>query len=338
MLIVMTGWRFSVTPQGFIPSQDQDLLLNVLQLPPGSSLERTTQISKEVQAAAATVAEVDHSLTFAGFDGATFSNASNTALIPVHLKPQSERKATIDEVADKLRKAFSNITGANVLVISPPPVRSIGTAGGFKMELEDRTGLGYAALEQAAQDVIAEANKNPALQRVFTTYNTGTPRLHVSIDREKAEQLRVPVDRVFSTLGSYLGSTYINDFNYLGRTWQVIAQADTSYRQSAADILQLRTRSESGKMVPLGAIADVQKQSGPYRVVRYNMFPAAEIQGEAAPGFSSGQALQAMEEIAARVLPKGMGVEWSELSYSRNRREIPAFTSLGWPCCSSSCF
>jgi HAE1 family hydrophobic/amphiphilic exporter-1 len=160
------------------------MLINVLQLPPGSSLERTTEIAKQVQAAAATVPEVDHTLTFAGFDGATYSNASNTALIPAHLKRQSERKATIEEVADKLRKAFSGITGANVLVITPPPVRSIGTAGGFKMQVEDRTGLGYAALEQAAQDVIAEANRHPALQRVFTTYNTGTPRLHVSIVRD----------------------------------------------------------------------------------------------------------------------------------------------------------
>jgi HAE1 family hydrophobic/amphiphilic exporter-1 len=319
LLILMTGWRFHVTPQGFIPSQDQDMLLNVLQLPPGSSLQRTTQIAKQVQAAAATVPEVDHSLTFAGFDGATYSNASNTALIPVHLKPQAKRKATIEEVANKLRKAFSNITGANVLVISPPPVRSIGLASGFKMEVEDRTGLGYAALEKAAQDVVAEANKNPALARVFTTYNTGTPRLHVSIDREKAQQLGVPVDRVFSTLGTYLGSTYINDFNYLGRTWQVIAQADTSYRQSTADILQLRARSDSGKMVPLGAIADVQQQSGPYRVVRYNLFPSAEIQGEPAAGYSSGQALKAMEEISARVLPKGMGIEWTDLAYQQKQ-------------------
>ncbi|WP_019831915.1 efflux RND transporter permease subunit [Sphingomonas sp. PR090111-T3T-6A] len=319
LLIFTTGWRFYVTPQGFIPSQDQDLLINVLQLPPGSSLQRTTEISKQVQAAARTVPEVDHALTFAGFDGATYTSASNTALIATHLKPQSKRSATIDEVADKLRKAYSGITGANVLVISPPPVRSIGLASGFKMELEDRTGLGYTALEKAAQDVIAEANKDPALRRVFTTYNTGTPRLHVSIDREKAEQLGVPVDRVFSTLSTYLGSAYINDFNYLGRTWQVVAQADTSYRQSAADILQLRARSESGKMVPLGAIADVQKQSGPYRVVRYNLFPSAEIQGEAAPGYSSGQALEAMERISARVLPKGMGIEWTDLSFQQKQ-------------------
>ncbi len=319
LLIFTTGWRFYVTPQGFIPSQDQNLLLAVLQLPPGSSLERTTQISKEVQRAVATVPEAHHSLTFAGFDGATYTSASNTALIAVHLKSQGDRSANADEVADKLRKAFSSITGANVLVIAPPPVRSIGLASGFKMELEDRTGLGYAALEKAAQDVIAEANKDPALRRVFTTYNTATPRLHVKIDREKAEQLGVPVDRVFSTLSTYLGSAYVNDFNYLGRTWQVVAQADTSYRQSAADILQLRARSDTGKMVPLAAIAEVDKQSGPYRVVRYNLFPSAEIQGEAAPGYSSGQAIKAMEEISARVLPKGMGIEWTDLSYQQTQ-------------------
>jgi hydrophobe/amphiphile efflux-1 (HAE1) family protein len=318
-LILMTGWRFYVTPQGFIPSQDQDALFNAVVLPPGSSLQRATQIAKQVAAAAATIPEVDHTLTFAGFDGATYSNASNTALVFSVLKPQADRKATVDEVADKLRKAYSVITGAKVLVIAPAPVRSIGTTGGFKMELEDRTGLGYAALEKAAQDVVAEANRNPALKGVFTAFNTRTPRLHLSIDREKAEQLGVPVDRVFSTLGTYLGSTYINDFNYLGRTWQVIAQADSSYRQSAADIVQLRARSANGKMVPLGAIADVQKQSGPYRVVRYNLFPSAEIQGDVALGYSSGQALQAMEEIAARVLPKGMGIEWTELSFQQKQ-------------------
>jgi HAE1 family hydrophobic/amphiphilic exporter-1 len=319
VLIALTGWRFSVTPQGFIPAQDQDMLLNVLQLPPGSSLERTTQIARQVQAAVKTVPEVTHSLTFAGFDGATYSNASNSALIPVFLTPQAKRKATADQVADKLRRAFSTITGANVLVIAPPPVRSIGTAGGFKMEIEDRTGLGYAALEQATQAVIAEANKDPVLQHVFTTYNTGTPRLHVSIDREKAQQLGVPVDRAFSALGTYLGSTYVNDFSYLGRTWEVVAQADTSYRQSPADIAQLRVRSESGKMVPLGAFADVREQSGPYRVVRYNLFTSAEVQGDVAPGYSSGQALKAMEDIAARVLPKGMGIEWTDLSYQQKQ-------------------
>ncbi|PXA87164.1 hydrophobe/amphiphile efflux-1 family RND transporter [Nostoc sp. 3335mG] len=319
VLILTTGWRFYVTPQGFIPSQDQDLLLNAVQLPPGSSLQRTTEIARQIAAAAATVPEVDHTLTFAGFDGATFTNASNTALVPVFLKPQAKRAATIDEVADKLRKAYSGITGATVFVFSPPPVRSIGTGGGFKMELEDRAGLGYVALEKAAQDVVAEANKNPALKGVFTAYNTGTPRLHVSVDREKAEQLGVPVDRIFSTLSTYLGSTYINDFNYLGRTWQVVAQADTSYRQSAADILQLRARSESGKMVPLGALASVEKQSGPYRVVRFNLFPSAEIQGDVAPGYSSGQALKAMEEISARVLPKGMGIEWTELAFQQKQ-------------------
>jgi hydrophobe/amphiphile efflux-1 (HAE1) family protein len=319
LLIVATGWRFYVTPQGFIPAQDQDMLISAVQLPPGSSLQRTTQIAQLVAAAAATVPETHHTLTFAGFDGATYSNASNAALVPVFLKPQGEREATIDEVADKLRQAYSTVTGAKVFVISLPPVRSIGTTGGFKMELEDRTGLGYAALEKAAQDLIAEANKHPALKGVFTAYNTGTPRLHVAVDREKAEQLGVPVDNVFSTLNTYLGSQYINDFNYLGRTWQVIAQADTSYRQSEADIVQLRARSETGKMVPLGAITQVEKQSGPYRVVRFNLFPSAEIQGDVAPGYSSGQALKAMEEISARVLPKGMGVEWTELSYQQQQ-------------------
>jgi HAE1 family hydrophobic/amphiphilic exporter-1 len=154
---------------------------------------------------------------------------------------------------------------------------------------------------------------------VFTAYNTGTPRLHVAIDREKAEQLGVPVDNVFSTLNAYLGSAYVNDFSYLGRTWQVIAQADTSYRQSAADIVQLRARSETGRMVPLGSVAEVDKQSGPYRVVRYNLYPSAEIQGDVAPGYSSGQALKAMEDISARVLPKGIGIEWTELSYQQQQ-------------------
>jgi len=319
VLILATGWRFYVTPLGFIPAQDQNMLLNAVQLPPGSSLQRTTQIAQQVSAASFTVPEIDHTLTFAGFDGATFTNASNAALVPVFMKPRGERDAGADEIAGKLRKVFSGITGANVFVISPPPVRSIGTTGGFKMELEDRAGFGYAALEKAAQDVVTEANKNPALAGVFTAYNTGTPRLHVSIDREKAQQLGVPVDHIFSTLSTYLGSEYINDFNYLGRTWQVIAQADTSYRQSAADIVQLRTRSVDGKMVPLGAVADVQKQSGPYRVVRYNLFPSAEIQGDVSPGYSSGEALRAMEEISRRVLPKGMGIEWTELSYQQTQ-------------------
>jgi hydrophobe/amphiphile efflux-1 (HAE1) family protein len=318
-LILVTVWRFHATPTGFIPAQDQDLLISAVQLPPGSSLSRTTETAREVIKLASKVPETKYAVAFSGFDGATFSNAPNTALVFVIMKPQRERKATADQVADKLRRAYAAIDTGRVFVIAPPPVRSIGTAGGFKMEIEDRNGAGYKELSKAAFDLMAAANKEPDIKGAFTTFNVNTPRLYADIDRERAEQLGVPVQNIFSTLGTYLGSTYINDFNYLGRTWRVTAQADAQFRQQTADVERLRARSANGEMVPLRAILTMRNTAGPYRVVRYNLYPSAELQGDTAPGYSSGQSLKTMETLAQRVLPKGMSIEWTDLAFQQRQ-------------------
>jgi hydrophobe/amphiphile efflux-1 (HAE1) family protein len=319
ILILLAGWRFTATPTGFIPAQDQGYLIAVVQLPPGSSLERTDEIIKQTQTVALKNKSVAQTIAFAGFDGATFTTAPNAGAIFVSLKPHADRKGTADDIANELRGAVGGITAGNILVIAPPPVRGIGTGGGFKMMIEDRSGAGYGALEKVAFQMMGGANQTPGIANTFTTFNVRTPRLLADIDRERAEQLGVPVQNVFSTLGTYLGSSYVNDFNYLGRTFRVTAQADAPYRDDPADIGNLKTRSASGEMVPLASVMTLKNDSGPYRVVRYNLYPAAELQGEAAPGTSSGAALDAMQQLAAKTLPKGFAFDWTELAFAQQQ-------------------
>jgi HAE1 family hydrophobic/amphiphilic exporter-1 len=320
VLIGFTVWRFGATPTGFIPAQDQGYFITVVQLPPGASLARTDAIVRRVIDASLSTHGVAHAAAFTGLDGTTFTNAPNAGTIFLPLTPFEERgkqHVNADKVLDELRAKFSRIPGANVLVIRPPPVRGIGTGGGWKLIVEDRKGAGYKALEAATTDLMLRANQQPALTSVFTLFNTSTPRLWAEIDRDKAELAGVPPEQVFDTLSVYLGSTFVNDFNYLGRTYRVTAQADAPFRQQAADIARLQTRSTSGQMVPLGAVATVRDDSGPYRVVRYNLYPAAELQGDTKRGFSSGQSLQAVEQLAKARLPRGFGSEWTELAYQQ---------------------
>jgi HAE1 family hydrophobic/amphiphilic exporter-1 len=221
----------------------------------------------------------------------------------------------VTELVKQLQEEMGQITAGTVIVIAPPAVRGLGTGGGYKMMIEDRGGAGYQALEKAALQMMAAANKTEGLTSVFTTYNTKTPRLYADIDREKAEQLGVPVESIFSTLGTYLGSAYINDFNYLGRTFRVTAQADAPYRDDPNDIGRLKTRSASGAMVPLATVMTLKNDSGPYRVVHFNLYMAAELQGDTLRGYSSGQSLVSMEKLARATLPSGFAFEWTELAY-----------------------
>jgi hydrophobe/amphiphile efflux-1 (HAE1) family protein len=318
LLIGLAGWRFWATPTGFIPAQDQGYLIGVIQMPPGASLQRTTEVLQEAQSIALKNPATQNTVAFAGFDGATFTNAPNAAAMFVAMKPKGERKIA-DEVANELRGALSGITAGNILVIAPPPVSGIGTGGGYKMMIEDRSGAGYQALEQIAFGMMMKANETEGLTSVFTTFNTRTPRLFADIDRERAEQLGVPVQNVFTTLGTYLGSTYINDFNFLGRTFRVTAQADAPYRDGIADIGRLRTRSDSGQMVPLDSVMSIRNDSGPYRVVRYNLYPAAELQGDTVRGYSTGQSLASMERLAGEMLPEGFDFDWTELAFEQRQ-------------------
>jgi HAE1 family hydrophobic/amphiphilic exporter-1 len=318
-LLALAGWRMVDTPSGFIPAQDQGYFIGVVQLPPGSSLERTDAI---VQTAIDTALNVDGVadtiVSLAGLDGASFSNAPNSGTLFIRLLPYAKRDAMgldAEAILASLRGALGRIPGANIIIVPPPPVRGIGTGGGFKMMVQDRSGKGYQALEQATFAMMMAGNQTPGLTSVFTLYNTSTPRLFADIDREKAQLLGISPAEVFSTLQIYLGSSYVNDFNLFGRTYRVIAQADAPYRNDPSDITNLRVRAASGAMVPLGSVASLQDRSGPYRVVRHNLFPAAELQGDRIPGFSSGAALGAMEGLAAKLLPEGFGYEWTELAY-----------------------
>ena len=217
-------------------------------------------------------------------------------------------------ILNDLRAQMQALRQAFVLVIPPPSVPGIGTGGGFKLYIQDRAGRGARALEQAVGTITGPANQTPGLVQVFTLFNTSTPQVYADIDRTKAEMLGVPITRFFDTLSTYMGSTFVNDFNILGRTFRVTAQADNPFRLSLRDVENLRTRSVAGDMVPLGSVATFREITGPYRVPRYNLFPAAEVQGATLPGFSTGQAIAAMEKIIATNLPAGFGFEWTEIA------------------------
>jgi hydrophobe/amphiphile efflux-1 (HAE1) family protein len=316
-LIGFTYFQFGRTPSGFIPPLDRAYFIAAISLPPGASLERTDQVVRKASEMLLKRPGVDHAVTFAGFDGATFTNAPNAGVIFVTLKPFEERVkaglATAD-ILNGLRAQMQALREAFVLVIPPPSVPGIGTGGGFKMYIQDRAGRGPRALGQAVGTVVGPANQTPGLVQVFTLFNTATPQIYADIDRTKAEMLGVPITRFFDTLSTYMGSTFVNDFNILGRTYRVTAQADNPFRLSLRDVETLRTRSNSGDMVPLGSVATFQQITGPYRVPRYNLFPAAEVQGATQPGFSTGQAIAAMENLVATNLPAGFGFEWTEIA------------------------
>jgi len=316
VLIALAGWRFYATPTGFIPAQDQGYLIGVIQMPPGASLQRTDEVLRQAQTIALKHPAARATVAFAGLDGATFTNAPNSATMFVALKARSERDPA-DKIAGELRKSLASITSGLIFLIPPPPVRGIGTGGGYKMMIEDRSGHGFVALEKATFAMMGKANQTEGLTSVFSTFNTKTPRLFADIDRSRSERLGVPVQNVFSTFGTYLGSTYVNDFNFLGRTYRVTAQADAPYRDEISDIGRLKTRSASGSMVPLDSVMTLRNDSGPYRVVRYNLYPSSELQGDTAPGFSSGQALKSMEKLATEILPQGFSFEWTELAFQQ---------------------
>jgi len=326
VLLVLTVMLLTGTPTGFIPNQDQGNLIAAIQLPAGASLDRADQITQQVTDVALHAPGVLAGSAYAGVDATSGATQSNTGQIYIVLQPFEQRLPlglTAEVVAADLRKRMAVIQGADIKIIDPPPVRGIGTAGGFKMIVQDRTQHTYQELEQAANAVAEEANKSGVIQNAFVSFNTRTPRIYASIDRTKAEVLGVPDTNVFDTLQTYLGSTFINTFNYLNHTYQVYAQADWPFRNDPSAIGQLKTRSASGAMVPLGAFVDLRRTTGPYRVLRYNLYPGAEIQGDAAPGKSSGQAIEAMEAAAQKALPNGFGYEWTDLALQQKQAQSP---------------
>jgi hydrophobe/amphiphile efflux-1 (HAE1) family protein len=318
-LVALTLVLFWTTPAGFVPAQDQGYALAAIQLPPGSSIERTDAVLKKAVAKLLKVPGVDEAVMFSGFDGASGTQASNAGAAYVTFDPFEKRAGTDrteQNIENDMRAALADMDEAFVFVIPPPVIQGIGNGGGYRMIVQDRSDMGYRALEQAAGQLIGEAHKDPSLANVFTLYNTATPRIWADIDRAKADMLGVPPARVFEALQVYLGSAYVNDFNLLGRTYRVTAQAEASARDDPADIAQLKTRSNSGAMVPIGSIATFSDKTGPYRVTRYNLFPAVEVDGETAPGTSTGQAMNIMEKLAAE-LPAGFSTEWTGIAFQQ---------------------
>ncbi len=316
-LIGAAGFEFVKTPKGFIPDMDQGYLITIIQLPPGASLSRTNEVVRQAADIMAATPGVEHILAFSGLDGATFTNSSSGAAIFSPLQPFEERYAkglSANAITADLRQRLSVIQEAFIITIAPPPVRGIGTAGGFKMMLQDKGGRGPKALEDVALDMAAAANQVPGLAGIFTLFNTRTPNVYADVDRVRAQMLGVPADRVSEALQVYLGSSFVNEFNFLGRTFRVTAQADAPFRLDVADIANIKVRNDNGQMVPLSAVTNFRFDTGPYRVPRYNLFPAAEIQGSAAPGYASGYALEQMKILAAERLPEGFGFEWTELA------------------------
>ena len=319
-LVAVTVSLFWATPAGFIPAQDQGYALAAIQLPPGSSIERTDAVLKKVVDRLLKVPGTEAAVMFAGFDGASGTQASNAGAAYVTFKPFEERAGTDRtefNIENEMRAAVADIDDAMVFVIPPPVVQGIGNGGGYRMIIQDRGDNGYQAMEQAAYQLMGAAQQEKGLRNVFTLYNTATPRVYADVDRAKSDMLGVPAERVFEALQVYLGSAYINDFNLLGRTFRVTAQAEAAARDDPADIAQLKTRSNAGQMVPIGAVATFADKTGPYRVTRYNLYPAVELDGDTVPGYSTGQSIKTMDKLASS-LPQGFATEWTDIAYQQN--------------------
>jgi multidrug efflux pump len=329
VLVLATTGLFKAVPSGFVPGQDKQYLIGFAQLPDGATLDRTEDVIRRISDIAMKQPGVEHAIAFPGLSINGFTNSSNSGIVFLSLKPFDQRKTadlSAGAIAGQLNGKFSGIQEAFIAMFPPPPVQGLGTTGGFKLQLEDRGSLGYAALDKATKDFMAKAYQTPELAGLFSSFQVNVPQLYADIDRTKARQLGVPVTDVFDTMQIYLGSLYANDFNKFGRTYSVRVQADAPYRARAEDIGLLKVRSTTGEMVPLSALMKVTPTYGPERAMRYNGFLSADINGGAAPGYSSGQAQDAVARIAAETLPPGISYEWTDLTY----QEIIAGNSAVW--------
>jgi len=320
VLLALTAGVSAIVPGGFVPAQDKQYLVAFAQLPNGASLDRTEAVIRRMSDIALKQPGVDSAVAFPGLSINGFTNSSSAGIVFVSLKDFSERKGkdlSADAIANALNRQFAEIQESFIGVFPPPPVMGLGTLGGFKLQIEDRAARGYAELDAAAKAFVAAAQQAPELGPTFTSYQINVPQLEVELDRVKAKQLGVAVTDVFDTMQIYLGSLYVNDFNRFGRVYQVRAQADAPFRAHPDDILALKTRNAAGEMVPLSSLVQVRPAYGPEMVVRYNGYTAADINGGPAPGYSSDQAQAAAERIAAQVLPRGMKLEWTDLTYQQ---------------------
>ncbi len=329
-LLVLAYFGFRAVPTGFIPPQDQGYLIVPVQMPDAASIDRTQAVMDRVGKIGLNTKGVKGVFTVAGLSILANANSSAAGVMFCPLDDFSARAGdpslSADAITGRLRAAFSKIQDAVILVFPPPPVRGVGNAGGFKMQIEDRSGTATPQQLQAITDqVIAAARKRPEVSALFTTFRASFPQIYGNVDRVKAKQQKVAVTDVFQALQVYLGGLYVNDFNYLGRTWRVVAQADDPFRAKAADVARFETRNSAGEMVPLGAVMNLTDITGPDRIQRYDLYNTAEISGASAPGYSSGQALDAMRDVANQVLPRQFSFEWTDLAY---QEEIAGNTAL----------
>jgi hydrophobe/amphiphile efflux-1 (HAE1) family protein len=331
-LIALTFFQLGRVPTGLIPQLDRGYFIVAFQLPPGASLDRTDAVVRRASDILQSRPGVKDSVAFVGLDGATFTNAPNAGVIFVRLndfKDRAKEGVTTQGILGDLRRQMFAIGEAFVLVIEPPAVPGIGTGGGLKGYVQDRGGRGLPALEGATWVVAGSAGQVPGIPQAFTLFNTRTPQIYADIDRTKSELLGVPISRIFETLSVYMGSAFVNDFNLLGRTFRVTAQADNPYRLDLRDVANLKTRNATGEMVPIGSIATFENTTGAYRVPRYNLYPAAEVQVALARGYSSGQGIAEIEKIARERLPDGFGFEWTEIALQEKLAGNTAILAFG---------
>ncbi len=318
VLMALTVYMFKIVPTGFVPEEDQGYFIVNVQGPEGSSLERTNATMKEVYEILKNTPGVAHVVSISGLNFLTSSSDSNSgAMFPV-LAPWNERKSKetqIDYILATVRKKFAGIQGAQVVAFNAPAIQGLSSTGGFQFELEDRTNLGLDTLEKVMGEIIEAGQKRPELVGLFAYFSVNTPGLYIELDRTKTKTQGVSISEVFQTLQGYLGSLYVNDFNLFGQVYKVFIQADAQYRNTMEDISRLYVRTDRGDLVPLDTLIDVSKIVGPETITHYNLYRSAEIDGDNAPGYSSGQAMDAMEELAEEYMPEGMGFEWSGISY-----------------------
>jgi len=321
-LLGLTGWQFTRLPTGFLPIEDQGYVMASIQLPDAASLERSQAVLERIDGILKKTPGIQEWVSLGGYSLIDATNASNMATVFIIMTPWEERTdpdLSMAAILANLQRQFFQIQEAIAFVFPPPAIPGLGVAGGFQMQLEDRGAVGLRELQQMVQELIQAGNAQSGLTNLNSTFRADVPQLFAEVDRTKAKTMQVPLSSVFNTLQTYLGSYYVNDFNKFGRTWQVKVQADHKFRMESDDIRRLDMRDAKGKMVPIGTLVKVDQILGPQTILRYNLYPSASITGEASPGFSSGQALNLMEQMADRTLPASMGYEWTGMSFQEKK-------------------
>ncbi|HET6431670.1 multidrug efflux RND transporter permease subunit [Dyella sp.] len=319
-LVLLGLFGFAKVPTGFVPPQDKQYLVSFAQLPDAASLDRSEDVIRRMSEIALKQPGVENAVAFPGLSINGFTNSTNSGIVFVTLKPFEQRRdpsLSAGAIAGALNQKFAAIQDAYIAIFPPPPVQGLGTIGGFRLQVEDRSDRGYQELYKQTQNLIAASQKEPALAGLFSSYQVSVPQIDAEVDREKAKAEGVDLADVYQTMQAYLGSLYVNDFNRFGRTYQVNLSAEPGFRREPQDVTQLKTRNAAGQMVPLGSFVTVSQTVGPERVMHYNGYPTAEINGGPAPGYSSGQAQAAIERLAHKTLPNGMTFEWTELTYQQ---------------------